>query len=106
MHPKYVCNATVSRMLPLAALIALWGLFPQHSRGSPSVASRDANIRRTQEGCGGLGEENPAAFPKAGPIFTAAINFPCWKMPKPWRGQNRCWGGFWRFSTVSKLGAL
>ena len=25
--------------------------------------------RRTQEGCGGLRGENPAAFPKAGPIF-------------------------------------
>ena len=28
-----------------------------------------ALLRRTQEGCGGLGGENPGAFPKAGPIF-------------------------------------
>ena len=26
-------------------------------------------LRRTQEGCGGLGGENPAAFPQARPIF-------------------------------------
>ena len=33
-------------------------------------------IRRTQEGCGGLGGENPAAFPKAGPIFQQPFSLP------------------------------
>ena len=33
-------------------------------------------IRRTQEGCGGLGGENPAAFPKAGPIFQQTFSLP------------------------------
>ena len=38
-------------------------------------------IRRTQEGCGGLGGENPA---NARPIFQQ--QFPCRKVPKPWQG--------------------
>ena len=33
-------------------------------------------IRETQEGCGGLGGENPAAFPKAGPIFQQPFSLP------------------------------
>ena len=33
-------------------------------------------IRRTQEGCGGLGGENPAAFPKARPIFQQPFFLP------------------------------
>ena len=46
-------------------------------------------FRKTQEGCGGLGGENPAAFPKAGPIFqqpflrdaetTILIKFEFWR---------------------------
>ena len=39
-------------------------------------------IRRTQEGCGGLGGENPAAFPKAWPIFQQSFFLPE-KVPKP-----------------------
>ena len=31
---------------------------------------------KTQEGCGGLGGENPAAFPKAGPIFQQPFLLP------------------------------
>ena len=33
-------------------------------------------LRRTQEGCGGLGGENPAAFPKARPIFQQPFSLP------------------------------
>ena len=33
-------------------------------------------FRRTQEGCGGLGRENPAAFPKTGPIFQQPFSLP------------------------------
>ena len=33
-------------------------------------------FRRTQEGCGGLGGENPAAFPKAQPIFQQPFSLP------------------------------
>ena len=33
-------------------------------------------MRRTQEGCGGLGGKNPAAFPKAGPIFQQPLSLP------------------------------
>ena len=33
-------------------------------------------FRRTQEGCGGLRAENPAAFPKAGPIFQQPFSLP------------------------------
>ena len=32
--------------------------------------------RRTQEGCGGLGGENPAAFPKGRPIFQQPFSLP------------------------------
>ena len=35
-----------------------------------------AQVRRTQEGCGGLGGENPAAFPKARPIFQQLFSLP------------------------------
>ena len=34
------------------------------------------SIRRTQEGCGGLGGENPAAFPQARPIFQQPFSLP------------------------------
>ena len=33
-------------------------------------------IRRTQEGCGGLGGENPAAFPQVRPIFQQLFSLP------------------------------
>ena len=33
-------------------------------------------FRKTQEGGGGLGGENPAAFPKAGPIFQQPFSLP------------------------------
>ena len=33
-------------------------------------------FRRSQEGCGGLGGENPAAFPKAGPILQQPFSLP------------------------------
>ena len=33
-------------------------------------------IRRAQEGCGGLGGENPAAFPQARPIFQQPFSLP------------------------------
>ena len=33
-------------------------------------------VRRTQEGCGGLGGESPAAFPKARPIFQQPFSLP------------------------------
>ena len=33
-------------------------------------------FRRTHEGCGGLGGENPGAFPKAGPIFQQLFSLP------------------------------
>ena len=33
-------------------------------------------FRRTQEGCGGLGGENPAAFPQARPIFQQPFSLP------------------------------
>ena len=36
----------------------------------------DTFFRRTQEGCGGLGGENPAAFPKARPIFQQPFSLP------------------------------
>ena len=35
-----------------------------------------SSVRRTQEGCGGLGRENPAAFPKTGPIFQQPFSLP------------------------------
>ena len=34
------------------------------------------SFRRTQEGCGGLGGENPAAFPQAQPIFQQPFSLP------------------------------
>ena len=34
-------------------------------------------FRRTQEGSGGLGGENPAAFPQARPIFQQPFSLPC-----------------------------
>ena len=37
---------------------------------------RDLRFRKTQEGCGGLGGENPAAFPKAGPILQQPFLLP------------------------------
>ena len=37
---------------------------------------RLALVRRTQEGCGGLRGENPAAFPKARPIFQQPFSLP------------------------------
>ena len=43
------------------------------------MAGREAPpelVRRTQEGCGGLGGENPAAFPKAQPIFQQPFCLP------------------------------
>ena len=36
----------------------------------------DPFFRRAQEGCGGLRGENPAAFPKARPIFQQPFSFP------------------------------
>ena len=39
------------------------------------VANRNS-IRKTQEGCGGLGGENPGAFPQAGPIFQQPFPLP------------------------------
>ena len=33
-------------------------------------------FRKTQGGCGGLGGENPAAFPRAGPIFQQPFSLP------------------------------
>ena len=35
-----------------------------------------ALVRRAQGGCGGLGEENPAAFPQARPIFQQLFSLP------------------------------
>ena len=40
------------------------------------MAQQWLKIRRTQEGCGGLGGESPAAFPKAGPIFQQPFSLP------------------------------
>ena len=37
---------------------------------------RSIYFRRTQEGCGGLGGENPAVFPKARPIFQQPFSVP------------------------------
>ena len=33
-------------------------------------------VRKTQEGCGGLGGESPGAFPRAGPIFQQPFSLP------------------------------
>ena len=44
-----------------------------HSIGVPESKKC---FRRPQEGCGGLGGENPAAFPKAGPIFQQPFSLP------------------------------
>ena len=33
-------------------------------------------VRKTQEGCGSLGGENPGALPKAGPIFQQTFSLP------------------------------
>ena len=33
-------------------------------------------VRKTQEGCGNLGGENPGAFSKAGPIFQQPFSLP------------------------------
>ena len=33
-------------------------------------------LRKTQDSCGGLGEENLGAFPKAGPIFQRPFSLP------------------------------
>ena len=41
-----------------------------------SAEIQSLQFRRTQEGCGGLGGENPAAFPKAGPIFQQPFSLP------------------------------
>ena len=41
-----------------------------------TVAREHPKIRKTQEGCGGLGGENPGAFPKAGPIFQQPFSLP------------------------------
>ena len=43
------------------------------SEGSKLVSTK---IRRTQEGCGGLGGENPAAFLQAQPIFQQPFSLP------------------------------
>ena len=53
---------------------------PQKKRNiyylQPVHARPQLLIRRTQEGCGGLGGENPAAFPKARPIFQQLFSLP------------------------------
>ena len=41
-----------------------------------SLLGRIQTVRKTQEGCGGLGGENPAAFPKARPIFQQPFSLP------------------------------
>ena len=41
-----------------------------------SPALQGVRIIRSQEGCGGLGGENPAAFPKARPIFQQPFSLP------------------------------
>ena len=53
----------------------------------PVVAfSRDhTTLFAPQKGCGGLGGENPGAFPKAEPIFQQPFS-PHRKVPKPWQG--------------------
>ena len=43
---------------------------------APKKHKRAPLRRRTQEGCGGLGGENPAAFPKARPIFQQPFSLP------------------------------
>ena len=52
------------------------------SRGFSRVF-RLLSFREAQEGCGGLREENPGAFPKAGPISSSDFEIPCRKLPKP-----------------------
>ena len=50
---------------------------PAFLLGCPGGASeRRPILRRTQEGCGGLGGENPAAFPQARPIFQQPFSLP------------------------------
>ena len=46
------------------------------SKDSKGCVRNCLNLRRTQEGCGGLGGENPAAFPKARPIFQQPFSLP------------------------------
>ena len=43
-------------------------LRPQREKGCQG-------FRRTPDGCGGLGGENPGAFPKAGSIFQQPLSF-------------------------------
>ena len=40
------------------------------------AADAKSSLRRTHEGCGGLGGENPAAFPQARPIFQQPFSLP------------------------------
>ena len=44
--------------------------------GRRGLARGNPSLRRTQEGCGGLGGGNPAAFPQARPIFQQPCSLP------------------------------
>ena len=58
-----------SQMEPKRTEIKLFGV----GRAGGFVGEK---LRRTQEGCGGLGGENPAAFPQASPIFQQPFSLP------------------------------
>ena len=45
-------------------------------QGEKKIREGFPKVRRTQEGCGGLGGENPAAFPKSRPIFQQPFSLP------------------------------
>ena len=64
-------------------ILFCWGaqIPTEHAKNSRSnsaspVETTSKFIRRTQEGCDGLGRENSAAFPKARPIFQQPFSLP------------------------------
>ena len=83
--PPYVLHPPISRSNPTSLRMNICG--PQEGvflrMGSFQKRPmdcfryfRDVSFRRTQEGCGGLGGENPAAFPQARPIFQQPFSLP------------------------------
>ena len=62
-------DPTFPRPPRLALEGALYSTFPPPPKSHDTFRPPPPFVRRTQEGCGGLGGENPAAFPQARPIF-------------------------------------
>ena len=78
-------SSSLSCTLPLLDLLASDWISGSCQMGCCRMGLNDSSasddlvwflIRRTQEGCSGLGEENPGASPKAGPMFQQPLSSP------------------------------